>query len=744
MQDRASERGVPPKPLTELRIHGVGGATPEGLLGVPYTELVAGDKTAGFYRPPSWITIDGPERNLEGYSWGGITSRARIRALWVLLVPFAFVNLAGWMFPHGGSAASRSPRRRPVREAIDVGLIRILGIFTTGTVGALFSFIVIDIIGRRCSYDCLDPWYLAPWRWWANGVPSRLGLSIGLAGLLMLGIALLARISQGNLHSSRRGEVTSWRGKVTADPAFRVGLTSRQIWDSAHVAHRLGLLHTAFSLAVVGGLGAQLATGATDSGLVETLMLVQVAVAITAVIGVGWLGTVDKAWASLVLGVAVVAWLGTALATWTAGEPALDDASMLSGLTLVFGLAVLSVLAPWAASIWSSVFQPVRKMRARGLAAGQSDGEASMPVRIAVPFLGLGLAVAFGSGILIRVAVLLDVDYDKNLAGRVAVYSLGWMLTALLVGIWSWWRAEGAEPECVAGRYPNSTLSPSDQGWQKSVKKAERDARVTDQAATIIIVSTIAVVLAMAIGGYVSFAWIDAVAEPASWVLSFTPIVTVLLMQRLYNSADARKLFGIIWDVASFFPRWYHPWAPPSYGERAVPRLRRRLETLTEKGDVILSAHSQGTIIAAAALAPRLGDERRIALLTHGCPLDRLYARYFPEYFDDGLFDVFAESVGPEGEVPVWRNLWRHTDYIGGPVRKPSHELPDPNSDCDPPGPPVGSRFEDVWVPDPDRSEPVVPGDPRPKPLRHSNFFSTGAYRTAIDDLARTLGYGVE
>ena len=162
------------------------------------------------------------------------------------------------------------------------------------------------------------------------------------------------------------------------------------------------------------------------------------------------------------------------------------------------------------------------------------------------------------------------------------------------------------------------------------------------------------------------------------------------------------------------------------------------------RSSVVLSAHSQGGVIAAAALAPGLADQRRIVWLTHGCPLDRLYARYFPEYFDEGLFEVIAESIGPEGDLPVWRNLWRHTDYIGGKVGGETHELPDPTADCAPPVEPSGSRFEDVWIPDPESSEPVLRDDPRPKPLRHSDFFSTSAYRSAIKALSQTLGQKTE
>ncbi|WP_329181276.1 hypothetical protein [Streptomyces sp. NBC_01477] len=52
----------------------------------------------------------------------------------------------------------------------------------------------------------------------------------------------------------------------------------------------------------------------------------------------------------------------------------------------------------------------------------------------------------------------------------------------------------------------------------------------------------------------------------------------------------------------------------------------------------------------------------RVALLTYGCPLARLYGRWFPAYFGPGPLR------GLHRDMHAWRNLWRRTDPIGGPV----------------------------------------------------------------------------
>ncbi|MCZ9345910.1 hypothetical protein NGM37_50085, partial [Streptomyces sp. TRM76130] len=55
----------------------------------------------------------------------------------------------------------------------------------------------------------------------------------------------------------------------------------------------------------------------------------------------------------------------------------------------------------------------------------------------------------------------------------------------------------------------------------------------------------------------------------------------------------------------------------------------------------------------------------RVALLTYGSPLERLYGRWFPAHFGP------AALASLHREIDCWRNLYRDTDPIGGPVRLP-------------------------------------------------------------------------
>jgi len=61
-------------------------------------------------------------------------------------------------------------------------------------------------------------------------------------------------------------------------------------------------------------------------------------------------------------------------------------------------------------------------------------------------------------------------------------------------------------------------------------------------------------------------------------------------------------MVGVLWDVITFWPRANHPLTPRCYGERTVPELVGQLSYLTlgSTRRLVLAAHSQGSIIAAA------------------------------------------------------------------------------------------------------------------------------------------------
>jgi hypothetical protein len=226
----------------------------------------------------------------------------------------------------------------------------------------------------------------------------------------------------------------------------------------------------------------------------------------------------------------------------------------------------------------------------------------------------------------------------------------------------------------------------------------------------------------------------------------------VVLLRAAYTSARDRKTIGVLWDVATFWPRVAHPFAPPCYAERAVPELVDRLRILTgtvrpdpadpawqqiaahhrdsgpqaspglslPPGPVLLTGYSQGSVIAPAVIA-QLPDETRpqVALLTLACPARRLYGRAFPAYFGQLQIDTLAgllDAPRPGGPAfRKWKNLVRRTDYIGSWI----FAEPDPAAGADPAAIQPGVD-QPCWDP----ASLAADLDPTPPPVHyHSGFW---------------------
>ena len=727
---RPEERGIPRyEEIVELRVHGVGGTPPGDILDVPLTRLVAGDEGAGFFRP--WGPAQDEPMPVEAYSWGGLTSASRLRALWVLLFPFALANLAGWMLRHGGEPLDVEPRRRDLTESTAVTAVRGFGVVLSIALAAYVSIGAVDMIGYQCGarLPCVaDRWWLWPWgNRFVAGQPNRsVAMGMGVAVATMLGVAWLARRSQIAIHDLRRD---AFAGKD--DPAFAVNLNHRALWRSPHVAHRLGLTHSAAVLAVVGLTAAHAAMEVgifpQTAVLVGWLILLACVAAALRLAGAApVVHTSLLAVSALYVGAVVVGLLfGDSLPP--ANGPLPRSGDVVATLLPIYAAGAL-VVGALAFVLWrrhptgplrTSLTGPILLLAAAGAVNAFGSG---LLIRLA-DLLGRGAAASDNPGGIIRPQIVYA-DWVSDVA---VVTVFAFVVFAMTAGV-AWLRA-GRGPSCfeLAKRYRErgglDCSDPDDLAWATQVARAHAVARVTDRVGAVTATASVVVVGVVALAVLTSDdrsglgigSWADPLGAPASVVLGLIPVLAVVAISQMYRNRSVRRVVGVVWDVATFWPRWFHPWSPPAYGERAVPQLGRRLDQLG--GRIVLSAHSQGTVLALATIATADPPTRpRVALLTHGSPLERLYARFFPEYFSLDLFSRVAK------EVAGWVNLWRPTDYIGGPV--------------------PAEGVDDREVFDPPSSRPSLPGEPRPVPLRHSGYEHTDEYSEAVTDLLGRLRSG--
>ncbi|MFF3290485.1 hypothetical protein [Streptomyces sp. NPDC003023] len=305
------------------------------------------------------------------------------------------------------------------------------------------------------------------------------------------------------------------------------------------------------------------------------------------------------------------------------------------------------------------------------------------------------------------------------------------LLPALVLLVRTWFTARRLAPEVEAEYFDGDPgAGRRDPVRTRRIAGTRARAALTDVAPLMVGIVSGATLLLGA--GAVCGAWLsgevpgrafgtgaaESAAETAqalgSWLIGFGFILFVTMGRRAYRDASARRTIGILWDVGTFWPRAAHPFAPPCYAERAVPDLTWRMCTWTARtgGRLVISGHSQGSVLAAAAVWQLpAATRRRVALLTYGSPLERLYGRWFPAYFGPKALLQLSS------EVDCWRNLWRRTDPIGGPMLIAGEGPHSGPADCEDPADVDRAALKD----------PVVYGrserHPLPEPiLGHSDY----------------------
>lgn len=716
--------------LTELRIHGVGGTPPTGTLGDVNPEQVGGDSIAGFYR-----TSDRGGRHVEAYSWGGLTSQSSTRVLWLFLLPFMFGNLAGWMC----SAATRDSRTRFALHRFAYGLGALALTVNATLIAALIS---VDDNGYQAvvTGNSARQWWLAPLRWhFVAAHPARqLAVSTVPVVLLLLGLAYLARRSfrYEAVRPPHRGKQDPPPSTVPA-AALPGGLADKDFWDGKESVQALLRLHLAAAVAlltvvlavtgraVAGGSGlgwvalagalavlglvvlyvALDSVGAVSGALRGTGPLVLLAVAVAALIcswifawlrpavseplagGLPDMGAVT-AWTVLALGIVLALALVSALAGgFRRGTmPAGAWVALLTGFGLL-NFLMLSLLV-WVAHLVGPV----------GGDAGHQGGALYLPTALtsAAPLLGWSYIIAAVIFVVIQKVRMKTVralppdeaaDYKQRAEEFIA-----------------------AQPEKHGIWY-----QVGGPGWERGIARAQR-AAATPHDGVWLLYGIAVLQAALALGAW-QLHW--QAPAPVRYVGTLLGgLIVPALMATLrgaWSNTQRRKQIGILWDVGTFWPRSYHPLSPPCYTERAIPDLQRRMWWLHDNdGQVLVAAHSQGTVLAVAALAQtdRRPLDQDVALATFGSPVIKLYNWAFPGYMCESVYAPLAPDGG--GQVAGWTNFVYPTDPIAARIGIESVDVPLPD--------PAGSYF--------------VYGEPPPSPGKHSGYWADRRVWTAIDGMA--------
>ncbi|MFD1661683.1 hypothetical protein ACFSL4_26660 [Streptomyces caeni] len=698
-RDGAGRRSATAAFALELLVHGVGGTTPEEMLGDPRTVRITGDWTAAVYRRADDADAERRPEDYRGrpvpeaYVWCNLTSGNSARALWLLLLPFMVANLAHWMRP------TTTGRPRTVRL---YGLIvRLLGLTLTVLLVAAACEVALDLGAWQCAGTracaARHPWlgFLSPAGadagWWS--LPGR---RLALAALVPMALTLLLWYLSHRTWSAYESQQPVSRTAEPGEEEHRTALGRPGFWYGRRLVARLRAAHTAAGLlTVAAALGSAAARHDRRHGAValQSLGWLVASALLAGAVAVVWVvcsrGRTEQRldqdldrrlvrW--LPWGALAVLLLTMVYAGWS--RPGWRSAGRLPGDTTFGALALVQGALVVALGIVAHVLH-----RARPDTRTAMRGQAGP----AVAMLACALGGVMSGGVAQRVADWLD-GTGQAMAGPPVV--LTWqastipplLLVLLVLSGWLAWRTRllrRAETGAVERDHPGE---PGDPARTLRIASTRALAALTDRAPLVIgLMSAVTLVLgAVALVG--AFAANDTpegaargtgplvrgAAETAqglgSWLIGVGFLLFVTWGRRAYKDASARRTIGILWDVGTFWPRAAHPFAPPCYAERAVPDLTWRMAawTGTTGGRLVLSGHSQGSVLAAAA-AWQLGPSarKRVALLTYGSPLERLYGRWFPAYFGP------ASLSSLHREVDCWRNLFRRTDPIGGPIGLP-------------------------------------------------------------------------
>ncbi|MFX0592584.1 hypothetical protein [Melissospora conviva] len=764
---------------TELRVHGVSGTPPEEILQHPHVRRVAGDAEAGFYRR-RWesplTSADTADDRQEAYSWGGLTAGKGQRALWLLLTPFLLANIAYWALPYAADTEPTSRTRRAT-EALQ----RLFALSLTHTLVLATVGVSMDLIGWQCaaqSTGCPDRTRgLGPLTWSWLDQPGRQLAVTALVPLAVVGLLWW-------LANKTWRELETTSAPATSEPQQHpTPLEDHRMWNGESPVRRLRAVHISAGFALVALF---LLAPFTDPGtrpagpwqvtalilLALTLLLLALTVVLTCLPAMSRRDHPDQEVRDHADLYTVLPWLGAALAVAAAAviwQPAAGTTTPTAEITPLPGLATtVGALTGVQLALLAAVVTLLLLLRTRHRRTAGPD--ATTPAwfgltTAAMMTAAATVAVGFAAGGALTVAHTLGTPAPAGVDPDALVLPLVYFWAAALtvpvtagalllaaVGVWLVrHRARAMLREHVIPAYPGTPVAEAlaDPGTPRHAAIARRARRIaTDWSwatagdlggrLTGAFALWLAAVITAGLVGYLLDP--DGVYVHTRWAVNIGDALVVGLVAGLlyvgrqaYRSPRFRRTVGVLWDLGTFWPRATHPLAPPCYAERAVPDLVRRIDHLgrTCQGQVLLSCHSQGSVIGAAVVLQLNAEQRsHVGLLTYGSPLRRLYARFFPAYLGTATLRRVGALLAGESAATdehsrwPWRNLYRLSDPIGGWVL---HAAPPADGASTETTPGIDRRLVDPVFAKP-------PGDNSYPPTRgHSGYPEDPAYRIAAE-----------
>ncbi|WP_118394983.1 hypothetical protein [Aeromicrobium sp. A1-2] len=715
----------------ELRVHGVSGTPPEALLDHPHVAQVDGGGASRFFRPVDAGGRELPGRDgqvLEAYHWGHYTSGSSLQALWLLLVPFGLINAAQFMLP----APPERPTRSLTAQATASALLRLLALLLTLLLVFAAGLTLMDLVAWRWAPGAksLASWDASAVLMLATLLTAMLVVGLWLLGRLT---ATSTPLMAGGLSPNEARAHAEERHTPLADPHFYQGTSDSPTLSRLHLAAGLLLVAAmARWVREPDGHGVLLWTSVVLLLVVAAAVTVlgdpeSIATADLGEAGLRMRATWHEAaalgsWIVCGAGVALIAlavWAmpgftpptESSLRTPIAGYERISVVLLLVGVVTVAALVLVNArIVVTTPTSHPSPDDPAWYFRP------YAGGYAASVVAALAVFIGVGLSASVPTTVSSALRLSSSKVGVTPMLDRVA-YAWGltfFVLLAIAAALAAQYVArrahlkvrsatmfEGAAP-VDPGDYAVPAWQPEASAtglWVGRVKNFVPAIALTFVAAGVAMSLAIVYELHPAWKDPVAWrpqrawGWFDQLSAGrarigapfessfanvtmvgGAWMLLGFAALLVLLARRGFRTDTSRRGVNVVWDVVSFWPHAVHPFVPKPYSQHAVMHLQRRIvqHLATRETDgpaVVVSAHSQGSLIAFASLHLLTDAERaRVALLTYGSQLRQIFPRAFPAYVNyDAISRLQRDLDG------AWINLYRETDPLAGPVLSWNH-----------------------------------------------------------------------